>query len=117
MLYLAIIFFALVASGLTVLAFANFSNEVTIFFFGWQMSSVSVGLALLLAFFLGALMLYIVSVAAAWKDTYELKALRQQVDELKQSTLQASSSPPPAAPIVPMPGMPGPDISDMPTQH
>jgi len=47
-----------------------------------------------------------------------LKRLRLRVAELEQAAANANTSPlPGSAPIVPMPGMTTPDISDMPTQH
>ena len=120
MLYIAIILFALVSAGLIVLTIVNFPNDVSLSLVFWQTPSLPVGLLLLLAFVLGALMLYIVSAASAWEETRELKKLRQQVAELEQrGAANISTGPlPTATPIVPMPGMPpDPDISDMPTQH
>jgi len=119
MLYIAIILFALVSTGLIVLTIVNFPNEASLSLVFWQTPSLPVGLLLLLAFVLGALMLYIVSAASAWEEIRELKKLRQRVAELEQGTAHISTGPlPTTTPIVPMPGLPpGPDISDMPTQH
>ena len=117
MLYVAIILFVLVSAALTVLVIQNLLNDVSLSLLIWQ-PHMSLGLLLLLAFAAGALMLYIVSAASAWQDTRELKRLRLRVAELEQAAANANTSPlPGSAPIVPMPGMTTPDISDMPTQH
>lgn len=118
MLYVAIILFALVSTGLLVLAIQNFLTDVSLSVIIWQVPHASLGLLLLLAFVLGAVMLYIVSAASAWQDTRELKRLRRRVAQLEQEAANATTGPlPGAAPVVPMPGMTTPDISDMPTQH
>ena len=120
MLYIAIILFILITAGVVVLAFENMSTDVTLTAIG-QTLHLSVGLMLLLAFLLGALVFYLITVTTAVQERQELKQLRMRVTELEQATMRVPSGqlPPvsPAAPIVPMPGMPGPDISDMPTQH
>ncbi len=114
MLYIAIILFVLVSTALTVLVIQNLLNDVSLSLLIWQ-PHMSLGLLLLLAFASGALMLYIVSAASAWQDTRELKRLRLRVAELEQAAANANTSPlPGSAPIVPMPGMTTPDISDMP---
>ena len=118
MLYVAIILFALVSTGLLVLAIQNFLTDVSLSVIIWQVPHTSLGLLLLLAFVLGAVVLYIVSAASAWQDTRELKRLRLRVAQLEQEAANATTSPlPGAASVVPMPGMTAPDISDMPTQH
>lgn len=117
MLYVAIILFVLVSTALAVLVIQNLLTDVPLSLLIWQ-PHISLGLLLLLAFASGAILLYILSVASAWQDTRELKRLRLRVTELEQAAANATTSPlPGAAPIVPMPGMTTPDISDMPTQH
>jgi len=120
MLYIAVILFILVTAGVAVLAFENMSNDVTLTAVG-QTLHLSVGLLFLLAFILGAVLFYLITVTAAVQERQELKQLRMRVAELEQATMRVPSGqlPPvqPTAPIVPMPGMPGTDISDMPTQH
>ena len=121
MLFIAIIVFILVTAGVVVLAFENMSIGVTFTVFTGLTLHLSVGLLLLLAFILGALVFYLITVTAAVQDRQELKQLRMRVADLEQVTKRVSSGQlppvPPTAPIVPMPGMSGPDISDMPTQH
>lgn len=123
MRYLAMILFLLVTAGLVVLAIANFLFNVQLSLFAWQTPPISLGWLLLLAFFLGALMLYIISLASAWEEKRTLLNLRVRVHDLERQlatpptqATQVSPVPLPAT-NVPMPGMPGPDISDMTTLH
>ena len=120
MLYIAMVLFVLVSVGLAVLAVENFSSDVTLALVAWQ-THMPLGLLLLLAFALGAAMLYIVSAASAWQDSSELKRLRLRIAELERAAANVPTAAlPGAAPIVPMPGMPPTpttDISDMTTQH
>jgi uncharacterized integral membrane protein len=119
MLYIAIVLFVLVSVGLIVLALANLLTDVSFSLMVWQIH-VPLGVLLLLAFVLGAVLLYIVSTASAWQDTHELKRLRLRVAELERAATSVSTAPllGGGAPIVPMPGMPAAtDISDMTTQH
>jgi uncharacterized integral membrane protein len=138
MRYIALILFVVVTALLVVLAVANFQQDVSFSLIIWQTRSLPVGLFLLLAFLLGALVLYVVSAASAWQEGRELKRLRQRVVELEQVVANAARIPtgplsgpapgsaPAPPPVVPMPGLaPAPppsappprDISDMPTQH
>lgn len=129
MLYIAVIVFLLVTIGVAALAFANMPNDVTLSFVFGQTQPLPVGWLLLLAFLLGALMLYLITVSSAVEDRREFKRLRARVTELEQAATvphlatppeqspSVAPLPPPSAPVVPMPGMPGPDISDMPTLH
>ncbi len=121
MLFIAIILFILVTAGVAMLAFENMSNEVTFTVVNGQTLHWSVGILLLLAFILGAVLFYLITVTSAVQEKQELKQLRTRVVELEQATKRVPSGQlppvPPTAPVVPMPGMPGPDISDMPTQH
>ncbi len=117
-MYLVIILFLLITAGLTVVAIENFSNGVSFSLFAWHTPALPVGLMVLLAFFLGALLLYLISVISAWQDSRELKRLQRRVEELQGMIASATASQAPGATVpVPMPGMPPPDISDMPTQH
>ena len=120
MLYIAAILFVLLTAGLVVLAFENFLNDIALSFFVWNTPPLSVGWLLLLSCLLGAAMLFLVAAAAAMDDRRELKRLRARVRELEGViALAMPVGVPAAAPIVPMPGMPGtpPDISDMTTLH
>ena len=53
--------------------------------FGWHAPALPLGVLVLLAFSLGALILYIVSVLSAWKDRRQLARLRRRVAELEQA--------------------------------
>jgi uncharacterized integral membrane protein len=118
MLFVAIGLFLLVTTVIAVLAYVNLQNEASISLLIWHVPAVSVGLVCLVAFLLGALMLYFISIAASQREVGELRRLRKRVAELERGTLQeVAGATPVAAPIVPMPGMRGIDISDIPTQH
>ncbi len=140
MLYIVIILFLIFSGVLAVAAFENFTTQVEISLFGWQSPDLPLGLVLLLAFVLGAVLLYLVSAASAWQDWREMRRLRGRIGELESlinqhsvvqtpQVVQEVQSEPPAQevqdmqamqppPIIPMPGMPTKqDISDMPTQH
>jgi uncharacterized integral membrane protein len=117
MLYIAIVLFVLVTTGLAVLAFENFLNDVSLSLVVWHSTLLPVGWLLLLAYFLGAVMLFLIAAAAAAQDARELRSLRERVrvlgERIAAGEAQGGSS------VVPMPGMPGskPDISDMTTLH
>ena len=144
MLYIVIILFLIFSGVLAVVAFENITTQVQIAIFAWQSPNLPLGLLLLIVFVLGAVLLYLVSAAAAWQDWREMGRLRRRNEELESvinqhivaqtpqgaqgvgvPDVQVQGTPevqdvqnmqPP--PIVPMPGMPTkPDISDMPTQH
>ena len=126
MRYLAMVLFILITAGLIALAIKNFFIYVSLSLVVWQTPPIPVGWLLLLAFFLGALMLYAISVASAWQDKRDLLKLRVRVNELEQQAATrpieakpVSSGPLPATnPVIPMPGMSvGTDISDMTTLH
>ena len=115
MYYLMLILFALVGSGLVVLTIENLSTQVQLAVFMWQTPSLPLGFVILLAFILGALLLYIVSTLSALRDRSEKKRLRMRVGELEQQvaamrSISASAVPmqQTATPIVPMPGVSGP---------
>ncbi len=123
MVILAVLLFLLVTAGLAVIVFLNTGSYVSLAVFGWHAPSLPVGVLILLAFFLGALLLYIISLTSAWHDMREMKILRRRVADLEQAAAAArvastlSAAPNPNAQMIPMPGMPPPDISDVPTQH
>jgi len=121
MLYLAIVLFALVTTGLAVLAFANFFNEVSLWLIIWHTPPLPIGWLLLLSYLLGAVMLFLIAAATASRDTHELKRLRAKVEEMGKAMPVSTTAPPGVSSPVPMPGMQGskpkPDISDMTTLH
>ena len=127
MFWVAVILFVIVVAVLATLTFQNFHNDVALSLFGWHTPSLPLGLWLLFAFCLGALVLYFVSAAWAWQDRRELRRLRLEITNLRRAATSAPPAapaegqlPPPAStPVIPMPGMAQnpPDISDMTTLH
>lgn len=107
MLVVILIIFALVVSVLVVLAFENLlalTIEVHVKVFGWHAPALSLGVLLLLAFLLGALLLYIVSVLSAWKDRRQLARLRRRVAELEQAQVNMGMQQYSLPAMIPMPG-------------
>ncbi len=117
MFYFILILFTLVGSALVIITVENLSTLVQLTIFTWQAPSLPIGLLILLAFILGALLLYVVSALSALRDRGEKRMLRRRITELEQQVasvrpMNASSiSAQPTAPIVPMPGTPTPPQS------
>ena len=114
MFYVILFLFALVGSGLVVLTIENLTTQVQFAVFAWQSPNLPLGLVVLIAFILGAVLLYIVSALSALRDRGEKRRLRKRVNELEQQ-LAVVTPPQPVIqtpmPIVPMPG------AVMPPQH
>lgn len=109
MLYLILVLLLLVASAVTWITIDNLSSHLVLEVFIWQTPPLPVGLLILLAFLLGALLLYIVSVLSAVGDYYEMRQLRKRVAALEQQIAAHVQEPPPpitSSPTIPMPGMP-----------
>jgi uncharacterized integral membrane protein len=123
MVLLAVLLFLLITAGLVVIVFLNTGSSISLAILGWHSPSLPMGLWILLAFFLGALLLYLISVTSAWHDSRELWKLRRRVVDLEHAVASAraasalSAVPNSNPQSIPMPGMPPPDISDVPTQH
>ncbi len=98
------LFLLLIGGTLTVLALQNLNVLVHITFFMWTTPDLPLGLWLVAAFLLGALLLYIISLFSAWSDRREARRLRARVAELEQHA--ASPQPVSQGPITPAP-MPG----------
>ena len=108
MFYIILFIFALAGSALVVLTIENLTTQVQIALFTWQSPNLPLGLVVLIAFILGALLLYIVSALSALRDRSEKRRLRKRVNELEQQLAAATPPQPPAqaqAPVVPMPGL------------
>ncbi len=110
MFYLVLFILALAGSALVVLTIENLTTQVQFAIFTWQSPNLPLGLVVLIAFILGALLLYIVSALSALRDSNEKRRLRKRVSELEQQV--ATMVPPAAQPIVqpqpqvvPMPGI------------
>jgi uncharacterized integral membrane protein len=121
MVLLTVLLFLLITVGLAIIVFLNMGSSVSLAVFGWHSPSLPIGLWILLAFFLGALLLYLVAVASAMNDRRELRKLRRRVADMEQAAptnkVASMQNAAPIVPMVPMPGMPPPDISDLPTKH
>ncbi|GLV59390.1 hypothetical protein KDH_62170 [Dictyobacter sp. S3.2.2.5] len=89
MFYLILLLFLLVCGGLAVLTILNFTTQVHIVLFSWQSPDLPIGMWILLAFFLGALLLYLVSLVSAWSDRRKIKKLQRNVAELQEQLLAA----------------------------
>jgi uncharacterized integral membrane protein len=118
-IYIILLIFVLVGGSLTLLMLQNLA-PAHFSLFGWQLPGMPLGVLLLAAFLLGALLLYAVAVASAWQDRRELKKLRTKIAELEQAQMRRPSGPMQAVPpgaSVPMPGMSGPLQSVPPQQE
>lgn len=102
MFVLIMLLFLLVCGGMAALTILNFSTQVHIVLLSWQSPDLPIGMWILIAFFLGALLLYFVSVVSAWSDRRDIKNLRKRVLELQQQLVVATQ---PAL----MPNMAAPD--------
>ncbi len=109
MFYIVLFLFAIAGSALVVLTIENFTTQVQFAVFAWQSPSLPLGLVVLLAFILGALLLYVVSALSALRDRSEKRRLRKRVSELEQQLATVTPPQPPIQaqmPVVPMPGVP-----------
>jgi len=121
-LYLVLLLFILVCGGLVGLTVLNVNTQVHFVVLNWKSPDLPVGFWLIIAFFLGALLLYLVSVASAFHDRREMKRLNKRIAELEQresleAALQSDDAVPPGRPTGPLMPMPGISSSgDLPTQ-
>jgi uncharacterized integral membrane protein len=111
MIYLVLIVFVLVGSAMALLALQNVPTEVQLTLFIWHVPRFPLGVLLVAAFLLGALLLYVVSTLSALQERREVKKLRARVAELEQIAAKSPGSPlqrtfSQSASIVPIPGTP-----------
>jgi uncharacterized integral membrane protein len=107
-LVVVLIIFVLAGGLLAVLAYENFATlaiEVHLRVFGWHAPALPLGVVVLFAYLLGAVLLYIVTVLSAWRDRRQLAKLRRRVAELEQcqANMYAQHYSPPV--MLPMPGI------------
>jgi uncharacterized integral membrane protein len=102
MIYLVLFICLLVGSALTIVALQNLSTEVQFMLFIWSTPPIQLGILVLVAFLLGALVLYIVSILSAVQDRRELRRLRRRIMELERVAARAPGSPLPKAPSGPL---------------
>jgi len=100
MIYLILMICLLVGSALTIVALQNLSTEVQFMLFTWSTPRIPLGILVLVAFLLGALVLYIVSLLSAVQDRREVRRLQRRVTELERAAARAPSGPLPKAPAV-----------------
>ncbi len=108
MFYVVLFLFALAGSALVVLTIENLTTQVQFAVFAWQSPNLPLGLVVLVAFILGALLLYVVAALSAFRDGSEKRRLRKRVSELEQrlaAVTPATPQPVVQAPIVPMPSI------------
>ncbi len=107
-LVVVLIIFVLAGGMLAVLAYENFATmaiEVHLRVFGWHAPALPLGVVLLLACLLGALLLYIVTVLSAWRDRRQLAKLRKRVAELEQCQANMYAQHNSPSIMIPMPGI------------
>lgn len=107
-LVVVLIIFVLAGGALAVLAYENFATlaiEVHLRVFGWRAPALPLGVVLLFACLLGALLLYIVTVLSAWRDRRQLARLRQRVAELEGAQVNMYPQQYSPSAMIPMPGI------------
>jgi uncharacterized integral membrane protein len=107
-LVVILVLFILVGGALAVLAYENFATltiEVHLALFGWHAPALPLGVWLLLACLLGALLLYIVTVLSALRDRRQMVKLRRRVAELEQAQARMYPQQYSLPMIEPMPGI------------
>ena len=107
-LIVVIILFVLAGGALAALAYENFAIltlEVHLRLFGWHAPALPLGVLLLFACLLGALLLYIITVFSALRDRRQLAKLRRRVTELEQAQTGQAPAQYALPLIVPMPGI------------
>jgi len=102
MIYLVLFICLLVGSALAIVTLQNLTMDVQFTLFVWQTPDVPLGLLVVVAFLLGALLLYIISVLSAIQDRREVRRLLRRVTELERTAVRMSSGPllrPPSGPL------------------
>jgi len=92
MFYLVLLVLVLFGGSLAVLVIENvpaFATAVQLSFFVWKTPPLPMGTWLLISCLLGAVVLYVVSIYAAFQERLELRRLRQRVAELERARVEA----------------------------
>jgi uncharacterized integral membrane protein len=119
MFFVVLALFVVFGGLLTVITVQNLDTSVLLAVFTWQTPTLPLGLVVLFSFVLGALLLYVVSWIAAWRDGRQMKKLRLRVAQLEQAAMggmAAASLPGSGIAAVPMPGIPETDTMQQPQQ-
>src|SRR5579863_8590662 len=120
MIYLMLLICLLVGSALAIVTLQNLAMNVQFTLFIWQTPPVPLGLLVVVAFLLGAVLLYVISVLSAIRDRREVGRLRRRVIELERAAIRVPSGPlirPPSGPLQrtgPATTMPLPETSSPP---
>jgi uncharacterized integral membrane protein len=115
MFFLILLLFLLVGGIFAVITVENLTTPVHLILFGWQTPEIPVGLLVIAAFLLGALLLFLVAFLSAWSDKRELKKLHLRIRDLEQQQQsmqqRTATMMPPTSPLrtnssaLQMPGM------------
>ncbi len=111
MIYLVLFICLLVGSALAIVALQNLPVEIQLTLFIWQMPHIPLGLVVIVAFLLGAVLLYVISILSAFQDRREVRRLRRRVTELERAAAKVPSGPlkkTGSPTTVPLPGVSSP---------
>ena len=92
MFFLILVIFVLIGGLVLLVAVLNVTQSVQLDLFLWQTPNLPIGLWLMVAFLLGAIALYLVSVFSAVRDRREIKALQQKVLTLEEKIVTMSQT-------------------------
>jgi uncharacterized integral membrane protein len=106
-IYLIIVIFLLVCGGLAVLTVFDITTQVHLTVMSWQSPDLPIGIWLLIAFFLGSVLFYLIQVVEAWGDRSELKRLRERIDTLEKELGEAKTASSSANSAMGTPGIAG----------
>ena len=107
MIYLIIVIFLLVCGGLAVLTVFDITTQVHLTVMSWQSPDLPIGIWLLIAFFLGSVLFYLIQVVEAWGDRHELKRLRERITTLEKELSEAKVASSPTSNAMGTPGIAG----------
>lgn len=90
--YLVLVLFLVVGAAWTAFAIENMATSVHLTMISWQTPAIPVGLLLVVAFLIGALLLYLVSAMSARHDRQEIKQLEERIQELEQQLKKSAQN-------------------------
>ena len=114
MIFLTLVVFLLVGGVLTLITLQNLNTLTHLNLYFWQTPEFPVGLLLIGAMLLGAVLVYLIAFLAAMEERRELQRLRQRVIDAEAQLQKNQTAPLPIMQISPsgsllkMPGMSGP---------
>jgi len=91
-IYLILIIFLLVCGGLAVLTVFDVTTQVHLTVMSWQSPDLPIGIWLLIAFFLGSFLFYLIQVVEARGDRRELKRSRDRIATLEKELTDAKAT-------------------------